>query len=86
MNTLLSKNNLNFRGSGSAGMIRSISVPSVNGAMGEDGEFRSASRGSGINSILGSQIGGNFVSTGSLHGRSGTPNQDEQVSLSFCLL
>ena len=55
--------------------------------MGEDGEFRSASRGSGINSILGSQIGGNnnFASTGSLHGRSGTPNQDEQVSPIICV-
>ena len=73
----------NISGSGSAGLIRSTSVPSVNG-MAEDGEFRSASRGSGIGSVLDSQLGGrnpNFQSTGSLHGRSGTPNQDEQVSL-----
>jgi hypothetical protein len=61
-----------------------MSQPSVNG-MGDDGEFRSSSRGSGINSVLGSQIGGSradFASTGNLHlGRSGTPNQDEQVSI-----
>ena len=73
---------MNFSGAGSAGLIRSTSVPSVNGALGEDGEFRSASRGSGIGSVLGSQMGGSradFQSTGSLHGRSGTPT-DEQVS------
>ena len=82
-----SKYYTNFSGSGSAGLIRSTSVPSVNGALGEDGEFRSASRGSGIGSVLGSQMGGSradFQSTGSLHGRSGTPT-DEQVSLSITI-
>ena len=82
-----SKHNTNFSGSGSAGLIRSTSVPSVNGALGEDGEFRSASRGSGIGSVLGSQMGGSradFQSTGRLHGRSGTPT-DEQVSLSITI-
>ena len=75
-----------FSGSTSAGLIRSTSVPSVSG-MGEDGEFRSSSRGSGIDSVLDSHIGrkdvtsGIHVSTGNLYvGRTETPNQDEQVS------
>ena len=68
------------RGSASAGMIRSISVPSVNGGFVDDGGFRSDSRGSGINSVMDSQMGGNRADYGSMGNMQLGMQQDEQVS------
>ena len=64
-------------------MIRSISVPSVNGGFVDDGGFRSDSRGSGINSVMDSQMGGNRADSGSTGNMQLGMQQDEQVSSRF---
>ena len=52
----------------------------------DDGGFRSDSRGSGINSVMDSQMGGNRADYGSMGNMQLGMQQDEQVSGQFNIL